>query len=158
LSNKHSPRLVKDTFSEKYPYGLAMNPTNETYDDSDAKTIAKRKLFSREIGFWGVYVEVKSYDPSKLSSWKHSLTRANFGTVALCKLDVPIMEAPIHFSQQLILAPMVRLLTRESINSEPHKHVTNTVHGYLAPGVEAEISFLPVWEVQHFEWSKAKPP
>jgi len=158
LTHKHSPRLIKETFKETYPYAMSMNPTNEFYDNSDSKTTRKRKLFSREIGFWGVYVQVKSYDPSKLSSWKHSLTRANFGSLALCKLDVPIMEAPIHFSQQLILSPMVRLLTRESINSEPHLHVTNTVHGYLAPGVEAEISFLPVWEVQHYEWEKAKPP
>ncbi|OCQ97515.1 hypothetical protein BCD67_24705 [Oscillatoriales cyanobacterium USR001] len=158
LQHKHSPRKVKDTFSETYPYALAMNPTSESYDNSDNKNIAKRKIFSREIGFWGVYVEVKTYDPSSLSTWKHSLNRANFGSLALCKLDIPIMEASIHYAQQLILCPIVRMLTMESINSEPNKHVTNRVHGYLAPGVEAEISFLPVWEVQHWEWQKSKPP
>ncbi len=158
LTKKHSPRNVEGVFSEQYPYALAMNPTHELHDTSDEKIEGKRKCGARLIGFWGVYVEIKEYDPSLLSSWKHSLDRRNFGTLALCKQDVPLMEASVHFSTQLILCQIVRMLTADSIYGEPSQHVTNTVHGYFSPGVKAEVSFLPVYECQHWEWEKSKPP
>jgi hypothetical protein len=149
---------AQDTFSQKYPYDPSGAFVVNMFDNQSEKSDGKRTNKARIVGYWAVHVNIVDYDQSKVSSWKHSLTRANFGSLAFCFKDEAVHEAPIHYTRQIIPVPIVRMLTADSSMGDISQAVCNKIHGYLSPSVVAEISFIPVYECTGWFWQKAKPP
>jgi hypothetical protein len=148
----------EDIFDHKYPVdpdgAILQNAVSTANQKSDGRRVSKARI----IGFWAVYVKILKYDPAKLSSWRHSLDRRNFGSLAFCLADAVVQESSIHFSHQIIPIPIVRALTADHSFGELKNAVCNKIYGSLAPSVEAEISFIPVYECVGWTWSKAKAP
>lgn len=151
-----APKTITDTFSENYP-GSVSESAKHPFNLENQSTNAKRKTMTRLVGFWGVHIDIKSYDESKLSGWRHPLDRRNFGTISFCRGDVPLESHPIHFGHQTIVSPLIRLLATGGIMGDVADYVANKVHGCLAPSVTAEVSFIPVFEGFAWEWKKEKP-
>ena len=149
---------AQDTFSKRYPFDPQGAEVISRFNTETQTADGKRKNMARIVGYWAVHVNITDYDQSKISAWKHSLTRANFGSLAFCFEDEVVFECPVHYTRQIIPIPIVRMLTADSNMGDISKSVCNKIHGYLAPSVIAEISFIPVYECTGWNWSKAKKP
>ena len=149
---------ARDTFSKRYPFDPNGVEVANFFDQGTSTADGKRVNKARIVGYWAVHVNITDYDQSKISSWRHSLTRCNFGSLAFCFEDEAVYESPVHYTRQIIPIPIVRMLTADSNLGDIAKSVCNKIHGYLAPSVVAEISFIPVYECTGWSWSKAKQP
>jgi hypothetical protein len=150
--------VATDLFEHKYPVDPSGAILQQRFLNNTPKADGARALKARIIGFWAVRVKIKSYEPAKLSGWRHSLDRRNFGSLAFCYEDVVIQESQIHFSLQIIPIPMVRALVAQYSMGDLATAVCNKIHGSLAPGVTAEISFIPVYECVGWTWTNPKAP
>jgi hypothetical protein len=149
---------ARDTFKQRYPVDPSGVEVTNFFDNTTARADGRRVNKAKIVGFWAVHINITDYDQSKVSAWKHSLTRCNFGNLAFCFEDEAVHEVPVHYTRQIIPIPIVRMLTADSNLGDISQSVCNKIHGYLAPSVVADISFIPVYECTGWSWSKARAP
>ena len=109
----------------------------------------------KSVGFYGVDIDVISYDDKRLNKWTFPLLRRNFGYAALSRYSTVVVDKPIHYGAQFIFAEAVQALALNydddfsvsNLFNSVDKFCCTKVSVFLYPDVVLRVRFLPIWEV-----------
>lgn len=109
----------------------------------------------KAVGFYGVVLDVLTFDPKRLNSWNFPLVRRNFGHCSLSKGLFVAHDEPIHYQEQIVISVGT---TQVAINYDDQFSISNLFNNaddfaltrfdcFLYPSVVLQLGFLPIWEV-----------
>lgn len=109
----------------------------------------------KAVGFYGVKLDVLSYDDKRLNKWTFPLLRRNFGHLSMSRNGSVASDQPIHYgSEYHFNDPVIALASNydndyriSDLTNEVDKYVLNRVDAFLYPDVVLQVAFLPIWEV-----------
>lgn len=109
----------------------------------------------KAVGFYGVKLDVLSYDDKRLNKWTFPLLRRNFGHLSMSRNGSVASDQPIHYGSEYHFNDAVIALASNydndyrisDLTNEVDKYVLNRVDAFLYPDVVLQVAFLPIWEV-----------
>lgn len=109
----------------------------------------------KAVGFYGVQMNVVTYDDKRLNKWTFPLLRRNFGFMSMSRNGVVASDHPIHYGAQYHFNDAVISLSSNydndyrisDLTNAVDKYVLNRVDAFLYPDVVLQVAFLPIWEV-----------
>jgi len=111
--------------------------------------------FRKAVGFYGVKVEITSYDSTKLNQWNFPLDRKQFGFMTVSRDDAVILSEPISYSKQFFISDGILSILSgyndqfgiSKLFNKADDFVANLFSFYVNPSCAVRVTFLPIWEV-----------
>ena len=136
------PGLIPD-----YVFDPELKPT-DTGVNYDLKV-------KKGIGFYGVRLDIVSYDDTKLNKWTYPLVRRKFGFCTLSRGSVVASRHAIEYQNQFSFCSDVVGLAQGysagfgsgNLLNTVDRYALNNFHCVLSPEITLSVGFLPIWEV-----------
>lgn len=155
LEEAESPVILQgQILTAEYP-GLIPNFSLETEINPQTNGAQYNLKALKAVGFYGVQLEVVSYEDKRLNKWTFPLLRRNFGFMTLSRNSVVASGQPLHYGAEYHFNDAVISLASNydndyrisDLTNAVDKYVLNRVDAFLYPDVVLRVSFLPIWEV-----------
>lgn len=155
LEEAEGSRILQgENLTAEYP-GLIPNFSLETEINPQTDGAQYNLKALKAVGFYGVQLEVVSYDDKRLNKWTFPILRRNFGFMTLSRDGVVASGQPLHYgSEYHFNDPVIALASNydndyriSDLTNAVDKYVLNRVDAFLYPDVVLRVSFLPIWEV-----------
>lgn len=165
LEEAEGSRILQgEILTAEYP-GLIPNFSFEAEINPQTNGAQYNLKARKAVGFYGVQLEVISYEDKRLNKWTFPILRRNFGFMTLSRNGVVASGQPLHYGAEYHFNDSVISLASNydndyrisDLTNAVDKYVLNRVDAFLYPDVVLRVSFLPIWEVWAIRYFQGSP-